>query len=55
MRRAGVEPVSLDTAVMLIGGVAELIARATHEGTPLGEIGVTAKAVIKAVIAPRQR
>jgi AcrR family transcriptional regulator len=52
MRRAGIEPVSLDTAVMLIGGVAELIARATHEGTPLTEIGVTAKAVIKAVIGP---
>ena len=52
MRRAGIEPVSLDTAVMLIGGVAELIARATHQGTPLMAIGVTAKAVIKAVIAP---
>lgn len=54
MRRDGVEPVTPDAAVMLMGGVAELIARATHEGTPLAEVGTTAKAVIKAVIQPRQ-
>jgi AcrR family transcriptional regulator len=53
MRRAGVAPVTLDAAVMLIGGVAELIARATHDGRPLSEVGDTAKAVIKAVIEPR--
>lgn len=53
MRRAGVEPASLDTAVMLVGGIAELIARATHEGTPLIDVGVTAKLVIKSVLAPR--
>lgn len=54
MRRAGVQPVTPDAAVMLMGGVAELIARATHEGTPLSEVGDTAKAIIKAVIEPRQ-
>jgi AcrR family transcriptional regulator len=53
MRRDGLEPVSLDTAVMLVGGIAELVARATHEGTPLTGVGVTAKAVIKSVIGPR--
>jgi AcrR family transcriptional regulator len=53
MRREGVEPVSLDTAVMLVGGIAELIARAMHQGTPLTDAGVTAKAVIKSVIGPR--
>lgn len=53
MHRAGVAPVAPDAAVMLIGGVAELIARATHEGKPLSEVGDTAKAILKAVIEPR--
>jgi AcrR family transcriptional regulator len=53
MRRAGVAPVTPDAAVMLIGGVAELVARATHDGRPLSEVGDTAKAVLKAVIEPR--
>jgi AcrR family transcriptional regulator len=53
MRRAGVRPVKPDAAVMLIGGVAELIARAMHDGRPLSEVGDTAKAIIKAVIEPR--
>jgi AcrR family transcriptional regulator len=53
MRRDGVVPVTPDAAVMLIGGVAELIARATHQGTPLAEVGNTAKVIIKAVIQPR--
>jgi AcrR family transcriptional regulator len=52
MRRDGVEPVSLDAAVMLCGGIAELIARATHQGTPLLDVGETAKSVIKSVIQP---
>jgi AcrR family transcriptional regulator len=53
MRRAGVAPVTPAAAVMLIGGVAELIARATHDGRPLSEVGDTAKAIVKAVIEPR--
>ncbi len=53
MRRAGVAPVSPDAAVMLIGGIAELIARATRDGRALSEVGDTAKAIIKAVIEPR--
>jgi AcrR family transcriptional regulator len=53
MRRAGVAPVSPDAAVMLIGGIAELIARATRDGRALSEVGDTAKAVIKTVVEPR--
>jgi AcrR family transcriptional regulator len=53
MRRAGIAPVTPDAAVMLIGGVAELIVRATRDGRPLSEVGDTAKAVLKAVIEPR--
>ena len=54
MRAAGIEPVSPDTAVMLVGGIAELIARATKEGRPLIELGPTVKTVIKAVAQPPQ-
>lgn len=54
MQSAGVEPVTLDVAVMLLGGIAELIARAMHDGAPLTQVGVTAKVVVKAVIEPRQ-
>jgi AcrR family transcriptional regulator len=46
---AGIEPVTRDTAVMLVGGIAELIARATTEDRPLTELGPTVKAVILAV------
>jgi AcrR family transcriptional regulator len=53
MCRAGVAPVMPDAAVMLIGGVAELIARATHDGRPLSEVGDTVKTVIKAAVEPR--
>jgi AcrR family transcriptional regulator len=53
MRRAGVGQVTADAAVMLMGGVAELIARAMYQGTPLADAGATAKAVIKAAIEPR--
>lgn len=52
MRRDGVSPLTLATAVMLMGGVAELINRARHEGADLAVAGATAKSVIKAVIRP---
>ena len=53
MRRAGVLPATRDAAVMLMGGVAELINRAMFAGTPLAQAAATAKAVIKAAIEPR--
>ncbi len=55
MRRDGVAPISHDTAVMLMGGVAELINRARSEGSELESAGATAKAVIKAVMRPQGR
>jgi AcrR family transcriptional regulator len=52
MRRDGVAPISHDAAVMLMGGVAELINRARSEGIELAAAGATAKSVIKAVMRP---
>jgi AcrR family transcriptional regulator len=52
MRRAGVRAVTLEEAAMLMGGVAELVARAVHEDRPLSEAAGTAKTVIKAAIGP---
>jgi AcrR family transcriptional regulator len=53
MRSAGVRSVTLEEAAMLMGGVAELVARAVHEDRPLAEAAGTAKTVIKAAIGPR--
>lgn len=55
MRRDGVAPISHDTAVMLMGGVAELINHARSECIELAAAGETAKAVIKAVMRPSGR
>ncbi len=52
MRRDAVAPISHDTAVMLMGGVAELINHVRSESTELTAAGATAKAVIKAVLRP---
>ncbi|MFF5965158.1 TetR/AcrR family transcriptional regulator [Streptomyces collinus] len=52
MRRAGVEPITLDTAVMLIGGIAEIVDRAAREGQPSESVGQTVKTVVKRVIGP---
>jgi AcrR family transcriptional regulator len=46
----GIEPVSELAAVMLVGGIAELLARAAQDGTPLADVAETAKSVIKAAI-----
>jgi AcrR family transcriptional regulator len=48
----GIKPVSDTAAVMLIGGIAELLARASQDGTPLSDVAETAKTVIKAAIGP---
>ena len=52
-RRAGLEPVDSDTAVMLIGGIAEILDRANRDGKSPDSIGPTVKTVIKRVIGPR--
>lgn len=52
MRRAGVRAVTLEEAAMLIGGVAELVARALHDGRAPSRAAATAKAVIKAAVGP---
>ena len=52
MRRAGVEPITLGTAVMLIGGIAEIVDRAAREGQPTESVGQTIKTVVKRVIGP---
>jgi AcrR family transcriptional regulator len=52
MRRDGVAPISHETAVMLMGGFAELIDHAQSESAELAATGVTAKAVIRAVMRP---
>lgn len=52
MRRAGVRSVTLEEAAMLMGGIAELVARAVHDDRPLSEAAGTAKTVIKAAIGP---
>jgi AcrR family transcriptional regulator len=52
MSRAGVRAVTLEEAAMLMGGVAELVARALHDGQAPSRAAETAKAVIKAVVGP---
>lgn len=52
MHNAGVRPVTSEEAVMLIGGVAELVARATAGDLSLAQAAATAKAVVKAAIGP---
>ena len=52
MRSTGVRAVTLEEAAMLMGGVAELVARAVHDDRPLSEAAGTAKVVIKAVVGP---
>jgi AcrR family transcriptional regulator len=49
---AGMPQLTLSTAIMLIGGVAELIGRANFLGEGFDEVAATAKAVTKAVLDP---
>ena len=49
---AGVRQPSLETAVMLLGGVNELVIHAVDHGEPLSTVADVAKDVIKAVIDP---
>jgi len=52
MRRAGIAPVSLDSAVMLVGGISELVDRAGFLGEPLESLAPVITAVVKAVVDP---
>ena len=53
MRRSGVEPVTLDVALMLVGGIAELVDRAMRERRPLEPVAATIKSVMHRVVGPR--
>jgi len=55
MRRDGVPRISRETAVMLMGGVAELINRARSGGADLASAASTSKSVIKIVMRPQGR
>ena len=50
VRAAGVVAPSMETAVMLLGGVNELVIHAVDHGEPLSTVADVAKDVIKAVI-----
>lgn len=52
-RALGVEPVSLDAAVLLISGLRDLSSRRVKDGRDLASVAETAKAVIKSVVMPR--
>jgi AcrR family transcriptional regulator len=54
MRRAGGRPVDMETAVMVIGGFAEVVDRATRDGKAPEAVSETVKDVIKRVIGPRR-
>ncbi len=55
MRAAGLKPVSRHTAIMLIGGVNELVELALANGDPLEQLAPTVKATIKAVLSSPAR
>jgi hypothetical protein len=55
MRSAGVREISLETAVMLVGGLNELVVHAIAHEQPLATVAAVAGDVIKAVLAPGQR
>lgn len=52
MQRSGVEPVSRAKAVMLVGGLRELVTHTVEAGTGLDEVRVAAAEVIKGALAP---
>lgn len=52
MRRSGVAPVSTATAVLLVGGLRELVAHTLEHGGDLAEVRTVARGVIKGVLDP---
>jgi AcrR family transcriptional regulator len=53
-RNTGVPAPSLETAIMLVGGLNELVIHAVDHGEPLSTVASVAKDVIKAVLDPRE-
>jgi hypothetical protein len=51
MRAAGIREPSLETAVMLVGGLNELVIHAVERGQPVSTVAGVAKDVIKSVLA----
>ena len=52
-RDAGVAPLTADSAVMIIGGVNELVVHVVERGDDVAKVGPVAKDAIKAVLRPR--
>jgi AcrR family transcriptional regulator len=52
MRGAGVRELQLQAAVMLVGGINELVIHAVEHGESLDSVAAVAKDVIKAVLRP---
>lgn len=52
MRRAGVPELSRHTAIMLVGGIHELVGLAVAGGEPVQELAPSVKSTVKAVVAP---
>lgn len=52
MQQSGVAPVSIETAILLVGGLRELIAYALEHGGDLGEVRRVGREVIKGVLDP---
>jgi AcrR family transcriptional regulator len=50
-----VPPISIETAVMLVGGIGELVDRAIYRGEDLRSLAPVAKDVLKAVLDPARR
>lgn len=55
MDRAGVKPLASDVAVMLVGGIGELVDRRIRAREPAQAVAATVKLVVKRVIAPGVR
>jgi AcrR family transcriptional regulator len=52
MRRAGVRELDRHTAIMLIGGIHELVSLAVANGEPLEQLASSVKSTVRAVLAP---
>ncbi|TDC56854.1 TetR/AcrR family transcriptional regulator [Actinomadura sp. KC345] len=52
LRRAGVRPLSMHAAVLLIAGINTMVARAIDRGEPIGELLPTAERAVMGMLAP---
>jgi AcrR family transcriptional regulator len=51
-RRRGIDPITFEQAVMLTGGINEVVLRAVERGQDLQPIAEVAKAMIRAILRP---